>query len=54
MTVGQTVKVGTFSYGRIVWVGAKGGDWDGYCTVAWGNGHTLELCANLTATGIGG
>ena len=49
MQVGDIVKVGTFrtSYGRVTWIGAKGGEWDGYCSVAWGNGATLELVANL-------
>lgn len=45
MTIGQVVNVGTFSRGRVTWVGS--GEWAGYCTVSWGGGFTLELIENL-------
>jgi hypothetical protein len=44
---GQLVNVGTFSIGRVSHI-FQTEDFQGFCTVEWGGGFTLELIANLT------
>ena len=40
--VGQVLRVGSWSYGTVVWVGS--GDWRGFCSVRWSDGGvTLEV-----------